>query len=58
MRKGLRVTLDPATEHAVADLARRESRPLANMALALIKAGIEQRRAQQRPIERSAETPQ
>jgi hypothetical protein len=51
MRKhSLRVTLDPATEHAIETLARLESRPASNMALALIKAGLEQRRAQQRAV--------
>jgi hypothetical protein len=60
MRKGLRVTLDPATEHAIQDLARRQSRPASNAALYLIKLGLEQVRAQQRPIglERNAEPPQ
>jgi hypothetical protein len=49
MRKhSIRITCDPATHHAVEDLARRESRPVANAALALIKAGLEQRRVQQR----------
>jgi hypothetical protein len=53
MRKGVRITLEPALEHAVISLARIESRSLANCCVALIKAGLEQRRAQQR--ERNAE---
>jgi hypothetical protein len=47
-RRSWRITPDEATAHAVEDLARRESRPVANAALVLIKAGLEQRRAQQR----------
>jgi hypothetical protein len=50
-RHSWRIVADDATAQAVEDLARRESRPAANMCLALIKAGLEQRRAQQRLIE-------
>jgi hypothetical protein len=50
MRKGLRVTLDLATQHAVEQLARAESRPVSNMCLALIKSGLAAKRAEQRPI--------
>jgi hypothetical protein len=49
-KRSWRVTPDLATEHAVEDMARRESRPVANMCLALIKAGLDQRRAHQRPV--------
>jgi hypothetical protein len=56
MRKGIRITPDDALTHTIEDLARRDSRSVANMCIALIKAGLEQRRAQQRPIvERSAD---
>jgi hypothetical protein len=48
-KHSVRVTLDPATDHALQDLARRQARPVANMAFALIKAGLESHRAQQRP---------
>ena len=49
MRKhSMRVTLDAATEQSILDLARRESRPASNMALHLIKCGLEVKRAQQR----------
>lgn len=49
MRKhSIRITIDPATEHAIETLARQESRATANMALALIKCGLEVKRAQQR----------
>jgi hypothetical protein len=48
MRKGIRITLDPAAEHAIEDLARRQSRPVANAALYLIKLGLEKHRAEQR----------
>lgn len=54
-RRSWRVTPDAATEHAVEDLARRDSRPVANMCLALIKAGLEQRRAQQRAVSERTE---
>ena len=46
MRKGIRIVLDDATQYAVTDLARRQSRPLANAAAYLIKLGLEQIRAQ------------
>jgi hypothetical protein len=49
MRKGIRITPDEALTHTIVDLARRESRPIANMCVALIKSAIEQRRAQQKP---------
>jgi hypothetical protein len=49
MRKGIRITPDEALTHTIVDLARRESRPIANMCIALIKSAIEQRRAQQKP---------
>jgi hypothetical protein len=58
MRKhSIRVTLDPATDIALHDLARRESRAIANAALAMIKAGLEsRRRAEQRAVsERSVD---
>jgi hypothetical protein len=45
-----RVCADDATYQNVEDLARRQSRPAANMCLYLIKLGIEQIRAQQRPV--------
>jgi hypothetical protein len=54
-RHSWRIVPDDATHNTVEDLARRESRPVANMALYLIKLGLEQRRgALQRP-ERNAE---
>jgi hypothetical protein len=48
MRKGIRITLDDATEHALHDMARRESRPVANAAAYLIKLGLAAKRAEQR----------
>jgi hypothetical protein len=57
MRKGIRITPDAALTHTIEDLARRESRPVANMCIALIKSAIEQRRAQQRPAERNEQPP-
>jgi len=48
---GIRITLDAATQHAVEDLARRQSRPVANAALFLIKLGLSAIRAEQRDRE-------
>jgi hypothetical protein len=50
MRKGIRIVLDDATQYAVTDLARRESRPLANAVAYLVKKGLAATRAEQRPI--------
>jgi hypothetical protein len=60
MRKHtVRVVLDPATDHALIDAARRQSRPVANMAFALIKSGLENlRRAEQRPAAERTEPSQ
>ena len=49
-RHSWRVVCDDATYHTVEDLARKQSRASANMALYLIKRGLEQVRAEQRPI--------
>jgi hypothetical protein len=49
MRKGIRIVLDDATQYAVTDLARRESRPLANAVAYLVKLGLAAKRAEQRP---------
>ena len=57
MRKGIRIVLDDATQYAVTDLARRESRPLANAVAYLVKLGLAAKRAEQRPAERT-EPPQ
>jgi hypothetical protein len=48
-RHSWRVVVDDATYQTVEDLARRQSRTSANMALFLIKLGLEHWRAQQRP---------
>jgi hypothetical protein len=48
-KHSIRVTLDAATDIALHDYARRESRAVANAAFALIKAGLEAKRQQQRP---------
>jgi hypothetical protein len=57
MRKGIRIVLDQGTQFQVQDLARRESRPLANAVAYLVKLGLAAKRAEQRPAERT-EQPQ
>lgn len=54
--KSWRVVCDDATYETVESLARKQSRPSANMALFLIKLGLEYWRAQE--SRRNAETPQ
>jgi hypothetical protein len=49
MRKGIRIVLDEGTQFQVQDLARRESRPLANAVAYLVKLGLAAKRAEQRP---------
>jgi hypothetical protein len=53
-KHSVRILLDPALDHAVTDLARRESRPVANLCLFLIKEALAARR--QRPAERVERT--
>jgi hypothetical protein len=36
-KHSVRILLDPALDHAVTDLARRESRPVANLCVYLLK---------------------
>jgi hypothetical protein len=50
-RHSWRVVVDDATYQTVEDLARKQSRASANMALYLIKLGLEYFRAQQRSVE-------
>ena len=52
-RHSWRIVPDDATHNTVEDLARRQSRPVANMALYLIELELEQVRASQRPADRS-----
>jgi hypothetical protein len=55
-RHSWRVVVDDATYQTVEDLVRKQSRASANMALYLIKRGLEQVRAEQRPAaDRNAE---
>lgn len=49
-KHSVRILLDPALDHAVTDLARRESRPVANLCLFLIKEALAARRAEQRTV--------
>jgi hypothetical protein len=55
-KHSVRILLDPALDHAVTDLARRDGRPVANLCLKLIKEALAARREPQRPTDR-AETP-
>jgi hypothetical protein len=48
VRKGIEVVLDEGTQYQVQDLARRQSRSLANATAFLVKLGLEQVRAEQR----------
>ena len=50
-RHSWRVVVDDATYQTVEDLARKQSRASANMALYLIKLGLEHIRGQQRASE-------
>jgi hypothetical protein len=50
MRKGIRIVLDEGTQFQVQDLARRESRPLANAVAYLVKLGLAAKRAEQRTV--------
>jgi hypothetical protein len=45
-KHSVRILLDPALDHAVTDMARRESRPVANLCLFLIKEALAARRTQ------------
>jgi hypothetical protein len=57
-RHSWRVVCDDAIYQTVEDPARRQSRSSANMALYLIKLGLEQVRAQQRLAAERTEPPQ
>jgi hypothetical protein len=57
MRKGIRIVLDEGTQFQVQDLARRESRPLANAVAYLVKLGLAAKRAEQRPAADRPEPP-
>jgi hypothetical protein len=48
-KHSVRILLDPALDHAVTDLARRDGRPVANLCVFLIKEALAARRAEQRP---------
>jgi hypothetical protein len=48
VRKGIRIVLDDATQFQLQEMAKRESRALANAAAYCIRLGLAAKRAEQR----------